>query len=131
MKKIISIVSIIVLVVAFAGCTNQASRVSSNLSKQADSFNVVRKLTVLSLITNDIMFQMEGKMSITPLSDRLEIIVEEEKDILYKKHFVHLGDNITYVCEDLGIGKNNVSAHKYTLTYNPKMWIPVNVEAID
>lgn len=131
MKKVISIISVIVLVVAFAGCTNQASRVSTNLSKQADSFNVVRRITVMSLITNDVMFQMEGKMSIWPYSDRLEIIVEEEKDLLYKKHFIHLGDNITYICEDLGTGKNNVSAHKYTLTYNPKMWIPVNVEAID
>lgn len=130
MKKILSFVCVLSLILTFVGC-NQAERVSENLSKQADSFNIIRRLTVMSLITNDVMFQMEGKMSVWPKPDRLEIIVEEQKDILYKKHFVHLGDNMTYIVEDLGIGANNVSAHKYTLVYNPKMWIPVGVDSID
>jgi hypothetical protein len=31
--------------------------------------------------------------------------------------------------EDMDI--NNVSKYKYTLNYNPKMWIPVNLDNID
>jgi len=130
MKKVLILVFLLTVITIGAGCTNQASRVSHNLSKEADSFNVVRQITVMSLITNDVLFQMTGKMSIWPLSDRLEIIVEHDYN-MYKKHFIHLGDNMTYIVEDLGIGANNVSKHKYTLRYNPKMWIPIDVESID
>lgn len=113
------------------GCTEtQADRVSYNLSQQADNFNVVRQLTVINCIEGDVLFQMTGKMSITAdtADNQLEVIVENE-DGSYKKHFVGLSDNVTYVVED--IGHNNVSKYKYTLNYNPKMWIPFDTETID
>ena len=73
---------------------------------------------------------MTGKMSITAdVSDnQLEIIVEDEKGE-YKKHFIGLSDNVTYVVEDITAG--DVSEYKYTLNFNPNMWFPVNVETID
>jgi len=42
-----------------------------------------------------------------------------------------LDDNVTYVIEDLNLGDNTVSKYKYTLNFNPNMWIPVNVETIE
>lgn len=134
MKKIKIFILVIVLINTtslFVACdTNQAERVSYNLSREADSFNVIRQLTVISLFTNDTLFQMTGKLAIFPMGDRLEIVVEYDRGI-YKKHFVHLGDNLTYIVEDLGVGENNVSNYKYSLRYNPKMWIPVEVKSID
>ena len=116
-------------VVAFAGCS-QASRVSSNLSKEANNFNDVRQLTVINCLQGDTLFQMTGKMSIVADTgdNQLEIIVEEE-DGTYKKHFVGLSDNVTYVVEDITAG--NVSNYRYTLNFNPKMWIPVDIDTID
>lgn len=113
------------------GCT-QAEMVSYNLSKEADNFNVVRQLTVINCLQGDVLFQMTGKMSITPdpAENQLEIIVENE-DGSYVKHFVGLSDNVTYTVEDLNLGKNEVENYKYTLNFNPKMWLPVNVETID
>ena len=130
MKKIIMIMLAIVLMgVVLTGCT-QADRVSHNLSKEADSFNVVRQLTVINCIEGDVLFQMTGKMSIKAdvADNQLEVIVENENG-LYKKHFIGLSDNVTYVVEDLDI--TNVSKYKYTLNYNPKMWIPIDVKTID
>ena len=60
--------------------------------------------------------------------NQLEIIVEEE-DGTYKKHFVGLSDNVTYVVEDITAG--DVSNYRYTLNFNPKMWIPVDIDTID
>ena len=40
-----------------------------------------------------------------------------------------LSDNVTYVVED--ITDNDVSKYKYTLNFNPKMWIPFDVKTID
>jgi len=129
-KKILLVVIATIILMVGVGCNNQARRVSYNLSKEADSFNVVRQLTVISLFTNDVLFQMTGRLSIETIGSRLEIVVEHDRN-LYKKHFVHLGDNLTYVVEDLGLGANDVSSHKYTLRYNPKMWIPIEIESID
>ena len=42
-----------------------------------------------------------------------------------------MSDNVTYVVEDLNLGANAVSKYKYTLNFNPDMWIPVEVETID
>ena len=114
----------------FAGC-NEAERVSYNLSQEADNFNIVRQLTIINCIEGDVLFQMTGKMSITAdtADNQLEIIVEDSGT--YVKHFVGLSDNVTYIVEDLNLGDNEVSKYKYTLNFNPKMWLPVEVETID
>lgn len=100
-------------------------------AKQAENFNVVRQLTVINCIEGDVLFQMTGKMSITPdtSDNQLEIIVED--DGTYVKHFIGLSDNVTYVVEDLNLRANEVSKYKYMLNFNPNMWIPINVETID
>ena len=80
------------IVMALTGCSTEAERVSYNLSQQAD--------------TED---------------NQLEIVVEDENGE-YKKHFIGLSDNVTYVVEDVTSG--DVNQYKYTLNFNPKMWLP-------
>ena len=135
MRKLMRVCAIILAIAAiitmFTGCQTEAERVSYNLSQEADNFNVVRQLTVINCIEGDVLFQMTGKMSITAdtADNQLEIIVEDGNT--YVKHFVGLSDNVTYVVEDLNVGANKVSKYKYTLNFNPNMWIPVNVKTID
>lgn len=129
-KKLLFLTLIITLLFTFTGCETEANKVSYNLSQEADNFNVIRQLTVINCIEGDVLFQMTGKMSIKAdtIDNQLEIIVENENGN-YKKHFIGLSDNVTYVVEDMDI--NNVSKYKYTLNYNPKMWIPINLDNID
>ena len=131
MKKVLGFVLAMVL---SAGCLvgcSQAERVSHNLSQEADNFNIVRELTVINCIQGDVLFQMTGKMSITAdtTDNQLEIIVED--DGKYVKHFVGLCDNVAYVVEDLNLGANEIEKYKYTLNFNPNMWLPYRVENID
>ena len=130
MKKFKTVALALTATIALSGCT-QADRVSANLSKEADNFNVIRQLTVINCIEGDVLFQMTGMMAITAdVSDnQLEIIVEDGNT--YVKHFVGLSDNVTYVVEDLNLGANEVSKYKYTLNFNPDMWIPVDVKTIE
>ena len=130
-KKIIAtITGAAIAAMSLTGCT-EAERVSYNLSKEADNFNVVRQLTVINCIKGDVLFQMTGKLSITADTEdnQLEVIVEVNNS--YVKHFVGLSDNVTYVIEDLNLGANEVDKYQYTLNFNPDMWIPVNAKKID
>ena len=135
MKKfiglIVALVALGIIAISLTGCSTEAERVSYNLSQQADNFNVVRQLTVINCIEGDVLFQMTGKLSITadPEDNQLEIVVEN--DGTYVKHFIGLSDNVTYVVEDLNLGDNAVSKYKYTLNFNPNMWLPVDVQKID
>lgn len=130
-NKIVLFVTIILTLCMVIGCS-QAERVSVNLSKEADNFNVVRQLTVINCIEGDVLFQMTGRMSITAdvADNQLEVIVEND-DGKYAKHFIGLSDNVTYVVEDLVLGENEVSNFQYTLNYNPKMWIPADIKTIE
>lgn len=129
MKKLAIILSCILAVGCFTGCETQADRVSYNLSQEADNFNDVRQLTVINCLQGDVIFQMTGKMSITAdmADNQLEVIVEDDGG--YKKHFIGLSDNVTYVVEDITVG--DVDKCQYSLNFKPKMWIPVEPEIID
>lgn len=129
-KKLLLVVMSILFLLGSAGCETQSERVSYNLSQEADNFNVVRKLTVINCIANDVLFQMEGKISIFAdnADKQLEITVEDENGN-YQKHFVGLSDNVTYIVEQTRA--KNTNKYKYILNFNPKMWIPVTVKNID
>lgn len=131
MNKKIAIISFLLIVLSgITACETEAQRVSYNISQEADNFNTIRQITVINCIQGDVLFQMTGKMSITADTNdnQLEVIVEDDNGH-YKKHFIGLSDNVTYVVEDITDG--DVSKYHYTLNFNPKMWIPVDVKTID
>ena len=128
-KKVLALLLSVSTIFAFSGCS-EASKVSHNLSLEADNFNDVLQVTVINCLQGDVLFQMTGKMSITAdtSDNQLEVVVEDEKGE-YKKHFIGLSDNVTYFVEDITAG--DVSKYKYTLNFNPEMWIPVETDVID
>lgn len=129
LKKAICVFVVIAAIPLLSSC-NEADRVSYNLSKEANNFNDIRQLTVINCLQGDVLFQMTGKMSITAdtTDNQLEIVVEDENGE-YKKHFIGLSDNVTYVVEDITSG--NVDKYSYTLNFNPKMWLPIKPDIID
>lgn len=127
-KLIIAMVTILALS-TLIGCS-EADRVSHNLSQEANNFNVIRQLTVINCIQGETLFQMTGKMSIkADTADKQLEVTVENSDGSYQKHFIGISDNVTYVLEQKDY--KNVDKYQYTLNYNPKMWIPVELENID
>lgn len=130
-KRIWILILASIMMLGLVGCDQrQADDVSYNLSLQADNFEDIRQITVINCLQGDVLFQMTGKMSIEMDSadNQLEIVVELE-DGTYKKHFIGLSDNVTYVVED--ITSDDVNKYTYTLNFNPKMWIPIDIETIE
>lgn len=129
MKRFLMAVSLLGVLV-LAGCQDKSDIVSQNLSKEADNFNATRQLTVINAIKGDVLFQMTGRMSITAdrSDNQLEVVVEEDKD-KYKKHFIGLSDNVTYVVED--VTGNVTDPYNYTLNFNPNMVLPYEIKTVD
>jgi hypothetical protein len=127
-KKII--VAIILSLGLLTGCTdtNQAERVSHNVSQNADNFNVYRRLVVINLRTDTPVFEVIGKFSLKQVSNRLIITVEGE-DGNYYKHFVGLSNEIFYNVEDLG--GSNVNKYKYEVNFLPQMTQPFDIVSRD
>ncbi len=128
MKKMMAIILAVVMVVGLAGCT-QASRVSANLSQEADSFNIVRKLVAFNQRTGDVVFIAVGNFSLQKESDGDLAIIGEDDDGTFYKHFVYLSSEMGYTCEQ--IKTTSVSKYKFTINYNPNYLFPVDFDYID
>lgn len=116
-KLFISLALVLISVFLFSSC-REASKVSYNLSKEADQFNVVRRLTVLNCRTDKALFQITGTFSIDVDSDGDLNIICELEDRTYTKHFVHLNEWTTYTVEDLT--GTAVSKYYYEINFLPE-----------
>lgn len=131
MKKIfayiITIVAIAVIVLSLTGC-REANRVSYNISKEADNFNVTRRLTVINSRSDKCVLQMTGKMSIEDVTDGIAVLVELDRDKgIYQKHYIYLNEWTMYTVEDVsGVG---VSKYAYELEFMPQTLVPVRLTA--
>jgi len=133
LKRVIAIVVMMLLAISLlVGCT-EAERVSTNLSQEADNFNVTRQLTVINTRAEDgnnaVLFQMTGNFSINKEADGDLAVIGEEPDGTYYKHFVYLTRDISYIVQQ--VETRSVSKYKFTINYNPKMIIPVDTKIID
>lgn len=122
MKKRI-IAGILLVMVMLTGCETEADKVAYNIAKEADNFNVYRRVVIINTRTDKPEFEVVGKLSVTVSSDRLDVIVEE--DGKYYKHIINLTDNNMFVVEDLGGA--DVSQYKYEINYIPESIVPYTV----
>lgn len=101
MKKFVALLMVMVLgMCMLTGCT-ESDQVSYNISKEANNFNVTRKLTVINARTDTVLLEMIGTFSLSNNStNELEIICEVD-DGIYQKHFVYLNEYTLYVVEDI------------------------------
>ncbi len=114
---------------SMTGCT-ESSKVSHNVSKEADNFNVLRRLTVINARSDKPVFELIGTFSITVdnADNQLEIICETGENE-YKKHFVSLNEWTIYVVED--IGGADVDPYRYEVNFLPESIVPVTITSSD
>ena len=124
LKITLAIISIAILLCILTGCT-EVNKVSTNLGKEADNFNVTRRIVVMNTRTDKIMFEFAGNFSLqNNENNELEIICEVGEN-QYKKHFIRLSQDTTYVVED--ISGAFVDKYHYEVHYIPEMVIPVTI----
>ncbi|QDB74662.1 hypothetical protein SEA_BARB_81 [Gordonia phage Barb] len=103
------------------GCSSDADVVSENLSKEADQFNIERRIIFLNGITDKYILAVEGRCNINDEGNQLEVTCKAAGGE-YKKHFLGLSDNVTYFVEQLESA--NVSADHYKVIFKPEAIVP-------
>lgn len=127
MKKKLFALAIVAFSAALMVSCSKADRVSHNLSREADELNITRRVTVINGITNQIIFQATGQMSIEYVEERKQLnIIALGENGEYKKHIVGISDNVSYMVEDI-TGMKGVDT-KYRLYFNPDMIVPIEVK---
>ena len=128
MKKILCLILVGLICFSLVACS-QAERVSYNISKEADNFNVTRRLAVINARTDKPIFEIIGNFSISNTStNELAVTVEVEKG-QYKKHYVYLNEWTIYTVED--VSGAYVDNYHYEVNYLPEMIIPVTITMKD
>lgn len=125
-KKVLSAIIVgLLLGTGLVGCT-EANTVSTNISREADNFNVTRRLVVINGRTDTIIFSLVGNFSITVDQEENQLeVIAEVRDGVYRKHFIGLSDEIQYFVED--VGDNEVSKYRYEVEFMPEKIIPVKI----
>lgn len=119
MKKLVTILCVIVMligIISLTGCT-EAERVSHNVSKEADNFNVFRRVTVINARTDKLLLEIDGYLSVQRSSGDIDIVCQTGPNT-YMKHFVGLNPYVIYSVEDLSGAE--VDPYHFEIHYLPE-----------
>lgn len=109
--------------VSLSACTNEANVASENLSKAADMFEVTRRVVFYNGISGDYMLTIEGLCSLGNFDSNRQLTVTcKTGPNAYKKHFLGLSDNVTYIVEQLEA--KDVSVYHYRVIFKPSTIVP-------
>ena len=107
---------------ALSAC-DDADVASRNLSKAADQFEVDRRIVFLNGITDSYPLVIQGRCSIAAdrADSQLEVVCKTGPD-QFKKHYLGLSDNMSYVVEQLAA--KEVSRFHYRVIFKPQTILP-------
>lgn len=125
MKRFLAAVALFVVALGgvIGGCGDTDADVASeNLSKAAEQFEIDRRIVFYNGITDKYMLVIEGKCSIEDEGRQLEVTCKLPNSGGFKKHYLGLSDNVTYITEQLAGAE--VSTSQYRVIFKPEVLIP-------
>lgn len=103
-KRVFALVAAVVMVmVALTGCS-QADNATIQLKEDADEFKIVRKITVINLRTDTVLYEIEGRLSYTVETDGDFSIIAKVGEDTFKRDTIGVGqagNGITYIVEQI------------------------------
>lgn len=122
MKKVLLVILMSAGLFIFSGC-NDADVASQNISKDADNFKVLRKVTFINTVTDEVLYTVEGNFAITAdTSDNQLEITAKTGDDKFQKHFLGLSPTTVYIVEQLEWQEAN--KYQFKITLKPSALIP-------
>ena len=125
MKNKLKVIGLLLIaILSFTGCDETDAKIASyNLSKQADMFEIDRRIVFYNGINGQYILSIEGKCSINVdvHENQLEVTCKTG-EYEYKKHFLGLSQDVTYFAEQLK--SKSVSTYHYEVVFKPQSIIP-------
>ena len=120
-KKILAFGVALSVMLGMAGCST-AHTVNHNLSKDANEFNIYRRITVTNARTDTVMLQAEGYMALGNNSSNELVVTIKTGDDQYYKDYIYLNDWTCYVMEQTE--PKGTDKYYYELVFYPERLIP-------
>lgn len=120
-KTAIALVLMFVMALCMCSCST-ADTVNYNLNKEADEFNVYRRITVTNARTDTIMMQAEGYMSLGNNSSNELVVTFKTGEDQYYKDYIYLNDWTCYVMEQ--VEPKLTDKYHYELVFYPQRLVP-------
>ena len=124
-RLVLSALALVIAATLLVGCGDSDADVAAkNISKAAEQFEVERRIIFINGITDEYLLVIQGLCSVetseSALGGSLEVTCKDGKK--FKKHFLGLSDNVTYLVEQVeGIG---VSTTRYRVIFKPETIVP-------
>lgn len=113
--------TLLAVVLLAVGCSSDADVASRNLSLAAEQFEIERRVVFINGITDTYMLTIEGRCSIEDQGSQLEVTCKTGEG-LFKKHFLGLSDNVSYMVEQLNPAE--ASEYRYRVVFRPSQILP-------
>lgn len=122
-KKISKVLGIIILIalallilLGLNGCSREVEHVNYNIQKDADNFEIRRRVVALNTRTNEPLFEVEGLISINDDSDGdLNVTIKTQDG--YKLFYAHLSKDVTYT--SIQLDANDANPYAYNIVFFP------------
>jgi hypothetical protein len=122
MKHIALSIFAAICLLALAAC-NDADVASRNLSTAADNFQITRRIVFYNTQSDTYMLTIEGLCSLGDADKSGELSVTcKVGPTSFKKHFLGLSRNVTYLVEQMDAGE--VSQYHYKVIFKPSQIVP-------
>ena len=113
MRKVFAIMALIVLL---TGC-EKSDRVNYNIRREANNFNVFRRVVAINTRLNETLFAVEGYISINVDSDGDLNVTIQTGEEEFKLFYAHLGTDVTYTV--IQIDPIDVTPYAYNISFFP------------
>jgi hypothetical protein len=126
LKTSVAVGLVAVTAVGLSACTRQSDTVSHNLSQDADSFEIYRKVVFHNDLNDTYLFEIEGLCSLgnEDTADQTTVICKIGPDD-YVKEIFRMGDNVSVT--SIQTEPSSTDPFHYTVTFRPEIIIP-NIE---
>lgn len=122
MRKLVTVVLVVLVALFTMGCVDDAEVARHNLEREEQNFNVFRRVVFYNGITGEYILTIEGMIAIIVDQDGDLVVTVKTESGQYLKHYLGLSDNVTWFSEALA--PSAVSDKRYKVIFKPSSLLP-------